>query len=513
MGKYLIGLDEGTTGCKACVFDLQGNLIGSYYQEYPCIFPGKPGYIEQSDADITPALYATVRAAIVKAAIDPEEIIALGLSSQGAVVGMVDKDGRAIHNFISWQDTRGTEVMDECFAMMSREDYYAIGGLDLALPLHPITKHVWLQKNLPEVYDKADRFVTNQEFFLKQFGADGWYSDSSSICREGLADVDRHDYSEKIFDAFNMDLSKRGERAYHGAPVGEITPALAELTGLPVGCVVCVGAMDQDCSPFGCGSIRDGDTSIVMGTFGACFICSDKPVRDPNPSMLPVKSHTCFENGPDTFTIEGSSASSASAYRWFRDHFGGLEVASQAQTGMDAYDLIAMQVARSTPGANGVTFLPFLQGRMGGQTNFAARASLSGMRMSSTRADVARAVMEGICYEINEILSAEAASGVKIGEIRLTGGVTKAPMWVQMLSDVIQRPVSTLSVTENGCLGAAMFAGIGAGVYKDAYEAVDIAVKDGVTYEPDTSLRGAYEEAYARFETYYSALKNAWAVL
>ena len=507
MGKYLVGLDEGTTGCKTCIFDLEGNLVGMDYREYPCIyFPDQPGFVEQNDADITPALYDSVKAAISNSGIDANEIIAMGLSSQGAVIGLADKDGKTIHNFVSWQDCRGAEMTDELLSRMSAEEFYAITGWNPYAGNSPVHKHLWLQKYKPEIYGKTARFVTNQEFYLKQFGAEGWFSDSSSICREAIADVDNHDYSQKVFDVFGMDLNKRGKRAPHGMVVGEIGAAISELTGLPVGCKICVGAMDQDCSPYGCGLIRPGDTAIVMGTYGACFICSDKPIRDPNPSMLMVKSHTYFENGPNTFTIEGGSPASASAYRWFRDNFGGLEMATQKITGVDAYELLNAQIAKSSPGANGVTFLPFLQGRMGGKGNGYAKGSLVGMRMSTSREDMARAVMEGICYEIKETLLAEMAANLEIGNIRLTGGAAKSPMWVQMQADIYQRPVTVLQTTENGCLGAALFAGVGSGVYKDAYEAVDVAVQEGATCEPNPALKDVYEEAYRRFEAVYEGL-------
>ena len=509
MGKYIIGLDEGTTGCKTCIFDFDGNLVGSDYREYPCIyFPDHPGWVEQSADDITPALYASIKAAITSSGIDANEIEALGLSSQGAVLGMVDKNGETVHNFISWNDSRCFgEMNDELVKRMDPREYYEITGFN-PYGATPIKRHLWLQKYEPELYyEKTAMFVTNQEYFLRKLGADGWFADSSSISREGIVDLATHDYSEKIFDAFGMDLSKRNPRVPHGTPVGEVTPKISELTGLPVGCKICVGAMDQDCSPFGCGNIRNGDTAIVMGTYGATFICSDKPLLDPNPSMLWVKSHTYFgEGGINTYTIEGGSTTSASSYRWYRDKIGKMEVAAAGTTGLDAYDLINSQVEKSRPGANGITFLPFLQGRQGGKTNGEARAAFIGMSLATERSDLARAVMEGICYEINEILNAEKAAGFEPKDIKLTGGAAKSPLWLQMQADIYQRPITVLQTTENGCLGAALFAGVGTGIYKDAYEAVDRAVHVGKTYEPNPENFAAYEEAYQRFEDYFDKL-------
>ncbi len=507
MGKYIVGLDEGTTGCKACVFDFDGNILGSDYKEYPCIYiKGKPSYVEQRADSITPALFDCVKAAISKSGIKKDSILAIGLSSQGAVIGMVDSKGLPLHNFISWQDGRGAEMTDEMLNRISEREYYNITGWNINNSILPVAKHLWLQKHKPKLYEKTSRFVTNQEYFLKQFGADGWYVDSSSICREALGDVDNHDYSQRIFDLFNMDIGKRGKRVPNGTVVGEVGTKVSELTGLPVGCKICVGAMDSDCSPFGCGLIRPNDTSIVMGTYGACFICSEKPIRDPNDSLLMVKSHTYFKNGPNTFTIEGGSPASASAYRWFRDNFGTLELETEKKTGVPAYELMAMQAKKSSPGANGVTFLPFLQGRMGGKNNPYAKGALIGMRMSTRREDMLRAVMEGICFEIKETLIAQTAANIHIGNIHLTGGAAKSPFWVQMQANIYQKPITVLETTENGCLGAAMFAGVGIGAYKDAYEAVERAVRKGKTYTPNLNLKDVYEDAYLQFESAYSGL-------
>jgi len=265
--------------------------------------------------------------------------------------------------------------------------------------------------------------------------------------------------------------------------------------------------MDQDCSPLGCGNIREGDTAIVMGTYGACFICSDSIPYDPNPSRLMVKSHSYF--GPDginTYTIEGGSNTSASSYRWYRDRIAAIEAAAGRVSGVDSYELINAQIAASVPGAHGITFLPFLQGRMGGKANGDAASAFIGMRLSTERADLARSVMEGICFEIYETILAQSKAGLAVGDIRLTGGAAKSPMWVQMQADIYQRPVSVLQTSENGCLGAALYAAVGAGVYKDVYEAVDRAVQVGRTYEPNPANFAAYQDAYARFEKYFDSL-------
>lgn len=500
--KYLVGIDEGTTGCKTCIFDLEGNLIEGDYREYPCYYP-KPGYVEQLAEDITPALFDSCKAAIANSGIDPKDIVAVGLSSQGGVTGPVDKDGKLLRPFIGWQDLRGTEEYEQIKAKISLEEYYEISGTPLNL-IFNITKHLWFKNNEPKLYEKTAVMTTNQDYFLSQFGAEGYYSDISSTSRTGLFDVNKHIWSEKLFKLLDLDVNMYPKVAVAGQPVGKIAKSIAEKTGLAEGTLLCVGAHDQNCSTFGCGLIEDGQAALVLGTWGSCYVCSGKPIRDPH-KVLMVKGNA----GPRNWTIEGAASAAASSYRWFRDTFGDVEVAAGKVLGEDAYELINRQIEKVEPGANGITFLPYLAGASAGpRANANARGTLVGITLGTTKAEVARAVMEGITYEMRDILEAQKKAGINIKEIQLTGGGSKAPLWNQIQADIYQKPVSVLQTFETGTLGAALYAGVGAGVYNSYKEAVDAAVHIGRVYTPNPKLTKGYDEAYEKFVAVYEALAN-----
>ena len=145
-----------------------------------------------------------------------------------------------------------------------------------------IAKLVWLKNHEPENWAKTALFSTHEDYFLKQFGADGYYTDLSSSSREGCGDVNNHDWSEKINNLVGIPMSKRAKVVKEpGKVVGHISKEISEKTGLPVGCNICMGAHDQNCNTFGCGGIDDGTAVMVIGTFGSCFVISDKPIRDP----------------------------------------------------------------------------------------------------------------------------------------------------------------------------------------------------------------------------------------
>lgn len=501
MGSYLIGIDSGTSGCKACVFDLEGNLLGSDYKEYPCYYP-HPSWVEQSPEDMVPAVFHVCKEAIRKSKVDPKEILALGLSTQASVIAMLDKNGDLIRPFVSWQDIRGTQKeIDIILNHMSRKEFYHLTGDPLGM-LFSITKLLWLRENEPENWAKTELFSTQQDYFLKVFGADGYYTDIATATRDSLVDIDNACWSKDLLDLVGIPESKRPKIILEaGKIVGHVTAKVAAQCGLLEGTPLCLATFDQNCNTFGAGGVEDGTAVMVMGTFGSCFVVTDKSIRDPK-GRLVVKNNV----GMGNYTIEAFSNACAASYRWYRDTFGEMEKQEASRTNADAYDLINDQISNVPPGANGITFLPYLQGASGCKLNDKAQGAFVGMTLGTSKADMARAVMEGVCYEMYEIINAELEAGIELNGIRLTGGAAKSPLWCQMLADITKQPIYLLNNKETGCLGAAMYAGVGIGIYKDCRDAAVKAVQLTDTYMPNPDNYDAYDAAYKRFLNVYDGL-------
>jgi len=502
MGEYLIGVDIGTTGCKTCVFALDGRIAGGDYREYPSYYPN-PGWVEQIPEDLAPAAFASCKAAIADAGIRPEEILAIGLSTQGSVVCMLDGHGDLIRPFIGWQDLRGsTDGTDYLLSRVSRERVYEIAG-DPVGTVFSNTKLAWVKLNEPDNWNKTALFSTHQDYFLKKFGAGEHVTDLSSASRDGLLDVDNAAWSEELHAALGIPLDKRPAIVPQtGAVVCRIPPDIAAQTGLLAGTPLCMGAHDQNCSTFGAGGVAHGTAVLVMGTFGSCFVVTDNSVRDPNRKLVVKNNH-----GVGNYTIEAFSNTAASSFRWYRDTFCDYEKSVGARQGVDPYALINAQIESVGPGANGITFLPYLQGASGVRLNSRARGAFVGMTLGASKAEMARAVMEGICYEMYDIIRAEIEAGVDIDAIRLSGGASKSPVWLQMMADIFGRPIQKLSTGETGCLGAALYAGVGIGAYGDCADAARKAVHITETCEPNPDNRAAYDGAYRKFAEIYEALE------
>ena len=357
MAQYLVGLDGGTTGCKTCIFDLDGKLVGSDYREYPSYYP-EPGWVEQTTEDLLPNFYDSIKTAINKSGINPEDIIGFGFSSQGSVIGMLDENGELLRPWVGWQDLRGEgEGIEYLTSRIPRSEIYKQTG-DPVGTTFSNAKLAWLKLHEPENWEKTALFSTMQDYFLKQFGADDYYTDYSSASREGMMDIDNECWSKEMHDILGIDLSKRAKIVKEpGKVVGHIGKEVSEKSGLPVGTPICMGAHDQNCCTFGAGAVDDGTAVLVMGTFGSCFVVSDKSIRDPKERLVVKGNHGC-----GNFTIEAFSNTAASSYRWYRDTFCDYEKLMAKEQGEDPYDLINKQIATSPIGANGITFLSFLQG-------------------------------------------------------------------------------------------------------------------------------------------------------
>jgi xylulokinase len=502
--KYLVGIDEGTTGTKVCIFNTEGYLVSSAYAEYPSYYP-KPGYVEQDIAQITDAFFSTCKEAVAHAHINSEDILAVSLSSQGAAMVLLDENGNVVRNrMIGWQDIRNVEVHDEIHLKITDDEHYAIegscvGGFNTGVL-------VWLQKNEPETWKRVKRIATNQDYFLHQLGANGYPCDIASTQRISMLDVDKNIWSDKlrrVYGCENVELPEIVTQP--GKIVGQVTAEISEKTGFPVGCKICVGAQDVNCSSYGVGGTISDIATMVVGTFGGSYIVVDKPMRDPNKTLL-VKGN----QGMGNWQLEAFSHTAASAFRWFRDKLCSLEIATSSLMGVDPYSLMTEIAEKSVPGANGVTALTCLQGSHGRKVNDATRGTFLGINLSTKKSDLAHAVLEGVCYEMYDILLMQEAFSKPVRTVRLSGGVTKSLMWCQMFADVMNKSIEITESPEAGALGAAMYAGVGIGIYRNCIEAAEKCVRISKVYKPIPENVVLYKAAFDRWNCAFSALNGTF---
>ena len=498
MSKYFVGIDEGTTGCKVCLIDEAANPVSISSREYPCYYP-HPGWVEQDIDEIKRSIFSACREAIVKSNIDPKEIEGVSHSNQGITMVLLDEHDKPVQpRMIGWQDLRHAEMLDEIKSGVDLDNFWRLSGMEFCTYNTPVL--LWIQKKRPDVWRRVRRICSHQDYFLRQYGARGYYIDEGSANMLGMARADNTEWDGELLKAYGVKEEMLPEVNHQpGRVLGLVTPEVSRETGLPVGCRVCQGNLDMNSCTLGAGGCEPGMEVLVMGTAGVSILISNEFKMDPN-RRLTIRSNPGIGNWQ--YMIMTNTG--ASAFRWFRDAICSMEVATGKIIGSDPYDLITAAASQSQPGSNGVVALTCIQGAHTRKKNEKARGGFLGISLGTTKGDLAQAILEGICFEMRDILDMKTELAGPINKIRLGGGVAKSQMWCQMFADILGKSVEVAEVQEMGCLGAAMCAAIGAGAFRDSMDAIKKCVRVKRTYTPNVHLRSAYEEAFLRWKKVYA---------
>ena len=497
--QYLAGIDIGTTGSKAIIFDLQGTVLGSAYREYPCTYP-KPGWVEQDAPFIVAQMMEASKEAIAKSGVEPKDIAAVSFSVQRSCTILLDKEDKLVRPMISWQDNRATAEVEDIRAKISDDDYYQITGFPNNTTW-VLSKMLWVRKNEPQNWERVHKVVQAHDYALALMGADGYFNDVSDARFYGFWDPYEFKWSDTLLDMFEIDKAILPEPTAAGTQVGTVSKEASVKSGFAEGTPICVGAGDQNSAAVGAGVVNPGDASVSMGTAGAAVAYLDSPFRDPNKITF-VTDHAMYGK----WLLEGYQAGAAGVYRWFRDEIAKLESAYADSSGTDVYVLLNELVSKTPPGAKGLVFLPYLASAATPRWNPAARGTLAGLTFAHDRGCIARAFMEGITLDMRDMLQSMMNSGLEISTIRILGGTTKSPLWNQMQADIYNRPVETLKTTDAAVVGAAIIAGVGAGIFSDIPEGVAHMVKADQKYEPIAENAKLYDELYDVFCRMYEGL-------
>lgn len=500
--NYLMGVDEGTTGCKAILFDQNGVQIESTSREYPSYYP-HPGWVEQDIDEIKQAVYECIRETIVKSKVDPQNIVGISHSNQGITTVLLDEEEKPIFpHTIGWQDLRYVDMLEELEKEVDLEEYREISGMQFGTYNIPVLR--WLQKYEPEQWAKVRHICSHQDYFLRQYGADGFYIDEGCANFMSMVRMSDNEWDDRLLKVYRVSQEMLPTVVHTpGKVLGTVCEQFSKETGLPTTCKVCMGNLDTNCCAIGAGADEIGTQLMIMGTAGVSIFVTDKSALDPN-GRITVRTNPGFGNWQNYIMTN----TGASAFRWFRDAICSMEVATSKLMGIDPYDIITATAAHSKPGANGVTALTCIQGSHTRKKNENARGSFFGINLGTTKADLAEAILEGICFEMKDIMAMNTELSGEVKHVRLCGGVAKSPMWCQMFADILEKPVELTEVSELGALGAAMCAGIGAGLFADCNEAVKKCVKIKKVYHPDPQKTEAYREAFKRWERYYNTAND-----
>lgn len=492
----LIGLDIGTTGCKAVLFDADGSLLASASREYPVELP-RPSWAEQDIEAVWEFALESMADAVATAGVP--DVAAIGLSVHGEAVTPVDAALRPLRPTILGMDTRTDAQNDWLRKRFGAQALFERTGM----PIHTVNtlpKLLWIREHEPDIWAKADRFLLVEDFLIARMTGQAAIS-SCLASRTQLFDLHAGTWSAGILDALELTPDRLAEVVPSGTAVGQLSAELTERLGLGSAPAVVSGGHDQACGALGVGLTQPGLAMFSTGTAEVVEVALGSPVV--SAPLYEGNISVYRSTVPELFLAMTLNHSGGLALRWFRDGFCEPQIARASASGDDAYDLI---LEGASPEPSGLLVLPHLAGAGTPTFDTASKGAILGLTFSTSRTDLAKAILEGLTYELRVNLDLLRDGGVAIDVLRAIGGGARSRLWLQLKADITGIPVITPRITEAAAFGAALLAGTGAGLWTSAAEGAERFLELTDTYEPDPARHVAYTELYERYREVYPAL-------
>jgi xylulokinase len=490
--RVLLGIDLGTSSVKSVVIEPGGKVMGLAAREYPVAMP-QAGWAEQNPETWVAAALESAREAINRAGVLPAGVAAIGLSGQMHGTVCLDAAGAPLRPAIIWADQRSAAQVARVYREIGAERLGAWTCNPLATGFM-LASWLWLIENEPEIAWKTATLLLPKDYLrYRMTGALGTEpSDASSTL---LFDTAQRDWSRELLNALGIAeglLPPVGESAQIA---GRLASEAATAMGLSEGTPVVFGGSDQALQAVGHGVIAPGVISSTVGTGGQLFAPLAQPAYD-----WGLRLHLFCHAAPGLWHLEAAILSAGLSLRWLRDN---------VFMDMD-YQQIADLAAAAPPGAEGLYFLPHLAGERTPHMDPDATGAFIGLTLRHTRAHMARAVMEGVIFAMRQGLDLMVGLGAPAERIVASGGASAHPLWLQLQADIYGRPIYRTQTVEASAYGAALLAGVGAGVYHDLSDACARAVVWGdAVIAPDVARAPLYDAAYRTFCGLYPALSAA----
>lgn len=502
MKKYLLAHDLGTSGNKATLFTLDGELVNSKVCNYPVHYFNST-WAEQNPEDWWNAVCKGTLYILNTSRIRPDEIAAVSFSGQMMGCLPLDKYGSPLRPSIIWADQRAVKQSKSLEEAISQEDFYHIVG-HRNTPSYGVQKLMWIRDNEPEIYKKTYKVLNAKDYIVFKLTGH-YYTDPSDANSVACFDLKTFQWSEKIINASGIDRNKLPEIIPSSSIAGEVTAEAANETGLKKGTLIIMGGGDGAVANVGCGSISPGKTYCCLGTSAWVTTTSKQPLFDKE-----MRTVTWAHVIPGLYCPNGTMQYAGGAYSWLKNTLALQEKHLAQSTAKSAYDYMNAEIEKSVPGSNGVIFLPYMLGERAPRWNPEAKGAWIGLKPETTRSDIFRSVMEGITMNLAICLDILREQN-QIEELTVVGGGAKGKIWQQIMSNIFNAKILVPHLLEEGCsMGAAVLAGIGAGIYKD-FTVINRFLKiDNIT-EPDNRIVNQYTPIRKIFDDSYYALKSIYS--
>lgn len=489
------GLDIGTTGCKLTIFDAKGKQIDAAYQSYTIMRTGDKHEIDAS------ALMNAVYKVIRELALKYNDIAGIGVTSFGESFVLTDEKGIPLSLSMLYTDPRGKEECQKLCSQLTIDKITSITGL-YPHEMYSISKIMWIKKHQPDIYAHTKHIFLIEDFVVFNLTGNAQI-DYSLAARTMAFDINLLAWSEKIFSTADIDVSLMSKSVASGTSAGKITPEIVEMTGLNRLCEIITVSHDQVAAVVGTGAFTGGIAIDGAGTV-ECLT----PIFDSLPNIQAL-SKGSFAVVP--YVMKGKYVAYAFSYtggallQWCIDTLAKDEkrIAEIKKTSVN--ELLESQLLTNEP--TGILVLPHFAGAATPYMDTGSKGAIIGLTTAHTLADIYRACMEGVGYEMYLNYELMASAGIKFRSLNATGGGAHSKLWMQMKADILNLPITTQENVNAGTIGSAMLTGVAIGIYKDLSEAANLLVKKGETYYPCEEMHKKYMKIYQRYKGVYNAIR------
>ncbi len=496
----IIGVDIGTSRCRAVLFDTTGRVVADSTRTYPILTP-QPGWQEQDPKIVLEAFLGCLQEIIGRA--DQDKLAGIGLSGYLNSIMPVDLKGQPLANCMIWTDTRSREAAR---LIEERSDPYQL-YLHTGCPIHPMyprCKIRWILDEHPSTFHQSHKFVSMKEYIVHEVFGD-YVVDWSTAGGSGLLNIHSLEWDEEALELTGLEPTRLSRVSSPLTRLGPIRPQYAAMLGLDDAIPIILGGADGTLANVGVGAVGPHVANNTVGTGGAVRVFVPEPQLDSSARTW------CYPVTPGIWAVGGLSAGGL-IYEWFIREFAERERQEAQRRGMSLYQLLEEYAQSIPPGSEGLVFLPFLVGSRTPSWNPDARGVLFGLSYHHATKHFVRALMEGVVYSFLSVFKAVEEVSGGIESVRVSGGFVNSPTWMQITADVYGRELIVPAVTEATALGAMFMVMLALGLAK-RMEDVHGMLPDQQLVHPDPRVHDTYRELFSKYNTLYDKLKDEFPTI
>ncbi|MBL4700473.1 MAG: hypothetical protein JKX85_04370 [Phycisphaeraceae bacterium] len=477
--SLILSIDVGTTSLKGALFDLCGKMLCVRVHEYQLEKPS-PDLVELDPEVYWLAAKTVIAQMLAQTEVAPELITAVGVTSQGETLIVLDKQGRPLRKAIVWLDNRAKKEAVAIEEKFGQDVGYQITGQQDIVPCWPAAKILWLREHEPAVFKKAAKFLMVEDYLIYQLT--GCFATDHAMNPSTLYyDLRQGCWWESMLDFIGISSQQLPKLLDSGTCAGTVT---AEI-GLSKNTVVTVSPIDQIAGAVGAGNIASGMITETTGSALAICATVERPIYD-SQKRVGLYRHAI----PGLYVLLPWIPTAGMVLRWFRDEFGD---------GMD-YAQLVQSAEEIAPGSEGLIVLPHFCGMVCPQVNAQAKGVFAGISLLHRKAHFVRAILEAVAFSLRDNIQMLKDMDIDCQKIVSLGGAARSDLWLQIKADVMQQSIETMDCEETTCLGVAVLAAVGCGLHANVQDAVKAMVKQAMAIDPNTKNQEVYDTAFKAYQ-------------